>query len=181
MISDIFSQKEKLRKNVNLEKKKYTEHQLKFLSNQIFNRLEQLENFKAAKTILAYWSINGEVFTHTFINKWKKEKKILLPVIKGNDLELKPFKDENKLKKNGQLSLLEPDGPTFNNYDEIDLAIIPGIAFDRNNNRMGRGKAYYDRFLSQTNVFKVGICFPFQYFEEIPYDKYDIKMDTIIC
>lgn len=54
------------------------------------------------------------------------------------------------------------------------------MAFDRKMNRMGRGKAYYDRFLPKVKVPKLGICFEFQLFDEIPADRNDVKMDYIV-
>ena len=61
------------------------------------------------------------------------------------------------------------------------LAIIPGMAFDGNHNRLGRGKGYYDRFLQKiSQVYKIGICFPFQLVGEIPTEETDIKMDAMI-
>ena len=59
--------------------------------------------------------------------------------------------------------------------------MVPGMAFDRNNNRMGRGKGYYDRFLATIpQAYKIGVCFKFQLVDEIPTDALDIRMDEII-
>lgn len=60
------------------------------------------------------------------------------------------------------------------------MIIVPGVAFDNNNNRLGRGKAYYDKLLKESKSYKVGVCFDFQLIEEVPVDEYDIKMDLII-
>ena len=55
------------------------------------------------------------------------------------------------------------------------------MGFDRNGNRLGRGKGYYDRFLERAgSVYKIGICFPFQVFDEIPTDENDISMDLVL-
>ena len=74
----------------------------------------------------------------------------------------------------------EPIGNVYDNPEKIDLIVVPGVAFDKKNNRLGRGKAYYDKLLKTANTFKVGICFDFQLIDSVPVDKYDIKMDLVI-
>ena len=76
---------------------------------------------------------------------------------------------------------MEPSGELFTHYDSIDVAIIPGMAFDAGGNRLGRGKGYYDRLLARIpDVYKIGICFDFQKVESVPADINDIKMDEVI-
>lgn len=150
-------------------------------SEVIMSKLESLPQFKQSKTVLAYWSFDHEVFTHDFVVKWAQNKKIILPSIDGDHMNLKEFKGMDQLIEGDLYSIPEPKGDYFNNIEEIDFIIVPGIAFDRKNNRMGRGKAYYDRFLSSTDAYKAGICFDYQLFNEVPTDQYDIKMDCVIA
>jgi 5-formyltetrahydrofolate cyclo-ligase len=78
---------------------------------------------------------------------------------------------------------MEPTGELFpvESYHEIDLAVIPGVAFDRLGARLGRGKGYYDRLLSQMpNAYKIGICFPFQLLERLPSEPHDVLMNEVI-
>ena len=67
--------------------------------------------------------------------------------------------------------------------EEIDLMILPGVCFDKNLNRIGFGKGYYDRYLENSNsIYKIGICFKEQITKDIlPHDTYDIRLDEIIC
>ena len=68
-----------------------------------------------------------------------------------------------------------------NDYEgKIDLIIVPGICFDKANNRLGFGKGYYDKYLANKNIKKFGICFKEQLLDDIPTDNNDIKMDLII-
>jgi 5-formyltetrahydrofolate cyclo-ligase len=76
------------------------------------------------------------------------------------------------------LGINEPKALEF--MPSIDLAIIPGLAFDKENNRLGRGKGYYDKFLKTTSAFKLGICFSEQLLDSIPHDELDVKMDKVI-
>ena len=86
----------------------------------------------------------------------------------------------------GAYGIMEPGGPAFTAYDDIDLIIIPGVAFDVKHNRLGRGKGYYDRFLQQmqqmrqTHAYKIGVCFPHQLVDSIPVTTYDIPMDEVV-
>ena len=81
----------------------------------------------------------------------------------------------------GAYNIMEPTGEVYDDYKEIDLAVIPGVAFDAEGNRMGRGKGYYDRFLPLVpQAYKLGVCFPFQKVDSIPTDEHDIRMDEVI-
>ena len=81
----------------------------------------------------------------------------------------------------GAYGIEEPTGEFFTDYSAIDLIVVPGVAFDRKGNRLGRGKGYYDRLLPQIpSAYKAGICFSFQIVEEIPAEPFDICMDEVI-
>ena len=76
--------------------------------------------------------------------------------------------------------ILEPDGEPFTEYESIDLAIIPGMAFALNGKRLGRGRGYYDRLLAKIpTTYKLGLCFPFQILDAIPSDDHDVPMDEV--
>jgi len=173
-------QKKELRQQIKSAKKLYSENDLLIFSNEIFNKLESLNIFQYSSIILCYWSIAGEVFTHDFIKKWYQKKMILLPGIAGENLILKKFNGFDKLITGENFNILEPSGQAYTDWEKIDIAIIPGIAFDKNNNRLGRGKAFYDKLLTGLSAFRIGVCFKFQYFESIPINKHDIKMDMVI-
>lgn len=123
--------------------------------------------------------MEDEVNTHSFIEKWYKKKKILLPVVIGNELIIRTYTGKSSLCV-GSYGILEPMGETFTEYTSIDLAIVPGVAFDMKGHRLGRGKGYYDRLLPQINARKIGICFPFQVVGEVPSEDFDICMNDII-
>ena len=72
-------------------------------------------------------------------------------------------------------------GKPFPCYSEIDVAIIPGMSFDNDGNRLGRGKGYYDRLLAKIpQTYKIGMCFDFQKVEEVPTEETDIRMDEVL-
>lgn len=153
---------------------------LKALSDEILIRLEAQPAFKEAHTILLYHSMKDEVHTHSFIEKWSKQKTIILPVVVGDMLELRHFTGSEDLKP-GSYGIAEPTGKLFNDYTAVDIAVIPGVAFDLSGHRLGHGKGYYDKLLPKlSTAVKAGICFPFQLVEEVPTEPFDIPMDIII-
>lgn len=163
-----------------LLKKSYAKTTLLDFSEKILKRLEETELFRQASCIALYYSIPGEVQTAGFLEKWFDKKQLLLPLVVGDNLRLLPYKGKEALKP-GAFGIPEPiDQETTVAESEIDLIIVPGIAFDRQLNRMGRGKGYYDRLLSTLLVPKIGICFGFQLQETVPVEPFDKKMDLII-
>lgn len=168
-----------MRKLISLKKAEYSDALLKELSAKILINLENLAEFQVAKTVLLYHSLKDEVYTHDFIEKWAVKKRIILPVVVGDVLELRLYTSQNDLCI-GAYGIAEPTGQLFTDYDAIDLAVVPGVAFNRMGNRLGRGKGYYDKLLPGISATKVGICFPFQLIEEIPTEKFDICMNTVI-
>ncbi|HKM44376.1 MAG TPA: 5-formyltetrahydrofolate cyclo-ligase [Dysgonamonadaceae bacterium] len=171
--------KHKLRKEISKTRAIYSEEQLKQFSEDIFKILEQTQVFSDAKYILAYYSFPGEVFTHDFIEKHTKNKIIVLPVVKNDVLVLKEFNGVGKMEKSA-FGILEPVGKEFTDYSKIDLAIVPGMSFDRSLNRLGRGKAYYDSLLPKLAAYLIGICFSFQLRENIPFESHDFPMNCVI-
>ncbi len=172
--------KQSLRTEIALLKKKYSEAELRGFSDDVFQRLAETDIFKEAKCMLAYYSFTGEVFTHDFIEKYAQEKKIILPVVKRDKLVLREYKGKDKLEQS-DYGILEPTGPDFTDYSQIDLAVIPGVAFDLSLNRLGRGKAYYDGLLTLLQEsYLIGVCFPFQVKEQIPVETHDIQMNCVI-
>ncbi len=176
----IDTQKKKLRKKIKQLKAHYTLAEKKALSETILQQVEALPQFQAAKTLMLYWSMDDEVFTHEFVCKWALEKQIILPVVNGYTLDLKLFKGVDHLVAGEKFGIPEPDGELFIQEQDIDFVLVPGVAFDKHNNRMGRGKAYYDRLLRELSAYKVGVCFHFQLLPSVPTDQYDIKMDKVL-
>jgi 5-formyltetrahydrofolate cyclo-ligase len=172
--------KSDLRKEIRQRKKQADSSAMDYESLKIFQDVEQLEEFKKAKVVLAYWSMPDEVQTHNFVMKWYKHKQIFLPLVVGDVLELREFSGMECMRVGPSFGILEPqDGKAYQSQP-IDLAIIPGVAFDTKNNRMGRGKGYYDKLLKTQNMYKVGVAFSFQMVPSVPIDSFDIPMDMVI-
>ncbi len=173
----ISEQKKQLRKQIFERKKNYSTEQLKQESQEALLLLEQLPEFVSARFVLFYWSLPDELFTHDFIVRWSNRKTILLPAIVNDEIEIRKYTCHEDMQQ-GKFCIAEPCGDCH--VDQIDLAIIPGVAFDKSGNRLGRGKGYYDRFLSNFTGYKIGLCYDFQKLDFIPTEKFDVKMDKII-
>lgn len=173
--------KKELRKQIRQLKSLYSPEEKRRLSSAIIEQLEKNSRFVAARWVLCYWSMEDEVYTHDFVRKWDGKKHILLPSVRGEEMEIKLFCGEEHLYPGEGYAIPEPVGERFTAYDKIDLVIVPGMAFDSWGNRLGRGKGYYDRFLKACKAYKIGICFPFQFREAaIPTDSFDVPMDEVI-
>lgn len=152
------------------------------LSGPILRRLAVHPRFIAARTVLLYHSLPDEVDTHDFVRYWSLRKHILLPSVKNGEIELHHYTANDGLEE-GPFGIQESTGEAFTDYASIDLAIIPGVAFDAAGNRLGRGKGFYDRLLARLKdypIYKIGICFDFQKVEQVPADTHDIPMDEIL-
>lgn len=149
-------------------------------SHKIFEKIESLKIFQTAEHVLLYWSMDDEVYTRDMINKWKDKKNIILPVTLQEGLKLKQYTGDMKIFKTSKFILFEPVGKHFISPDIIELAIVPGLAFDFNNNRLGYGKGYYDKLLADMQTYKIGVCYNFQLFKNIPFTETDVKMDMVI-
>ena len=80
----------------------------------------------------------------------------------------------------GAFGILEPTGRQLDNVAQIGLIIVPGVAFDLQNNRMGRGRGYYDRLLAISKAYKIGTAYSCQIFNQIPTEETDIPMDLVV-
>lgn len=177
---NISEQKKELRKLIREKKKHISLQEKKELSFPIFNMLEKEEIFLSSKVVLLYWSMDDEVYTQDFVRKWYKEKTILLPCVEGDDLKLRQYLGDSSMKAGEQFGILEPIGTEFSQTEQIDIMVIPGVAFDRQKNRMGRGRGFYDRLLKTVPATKIGICFDFQVVDNVPVEDFDVKMDLVI-
>lgn len=142
----------------------------------VFDSLMALDVWNKAKRILLYHSLPDELPTVYHINNIQ-DKEIFLPRVNGDELDVVAYSECDL--QTGSYNISEPNGKAVT-PDTIDVMVIPGMAFDTDLNRLGRGKGFYDRLLSSTHAIKIGICYDFQLIKHIPTDQHDIKMDIII-
>lgn len=180
-------------------KKNFRERIITLLRNQeeeerlikslaISDKLFQMTEFQEAKTILFYASFDGEVETFEMIKKVQRLGKIIgLPRIEKNDRKIIPtliksLEDDLEI---GSYGIKQPKSDSMNilREDCIDMVVVPGIAFDKKNNRLGRGGGYYDRFLGSLppHIPTVGLAFDFQIVESLPFqEEHDVKVTHVL-
>lgn len=172
--------KKELRRRMSALKRALPEDEARRLSARIMDAVEACPAFEKADTVLLYYSLPDEVHTHDFVSRWGNRKRILLPVVIGDDLELRLYTGKDSLAP-GPFGIDEPQGEPFDDYTAIGFVGVPGVAFSHSGARLGRGKGFYDRLLPKlTNAYKAGICYPFQLINEVPTEAFDICMDEII-
>jgi len=157
------------------------------LSSIICNNLLNLYEYKQAKVVHFYLTIKSEVITEDAVKSAiltgkdvvipvmdKRHKRILLSGLNDYDKELAPTSH----------GIIEPK-PEFYKFvdlNDIDLMVLPGVAFDLNGHRLGYGAGYYDRLLrdADTRPFLVALAFEVQIVNKIPIGDHDVRMDKII-
>ena len=166
------------KKYFNLRKKRYYEVDQKF-----FLPLIELikSNFKKKDLKLAlYYPSNFELNVLKFLeNEYMKNKSVLLPVIKGkNNMNFYSWKKNEVLFVN-KFGMLEPEKKKSAKIP--NFLLVPILAFDKQNYRLGYGKGFYDRYLNKfNNILTVGIAFSFQKHHKLPRDKKDFKLNYIL-
>lgn len=177
-IGEYLQTKPGLRSYIRIQKKRHTPEQLDAQSVRIMALLESTPQFRQAQTVMLYSSLPDEVRTTAFIEKWRNRKRVILPTVVGDDIVPVELTPDTPFAV-GDFNILEPQNRPYTGA--YDLIVVPGMAFDSAGNRLGRGKGYYDRFLSQhPSVPKIGICFDFQLVGAVPTEANDIRMDEVL-
>ncbi len=164
--------KEELRAAVREERARIRPSVLVRKSREALARLTALDEYRAARNVMAYVSLREEPETRAFLRE--AEKRLLLPFLDGGVMKAAPFTGELVP---GRYAL-EPAAKEAE--EEIDLVIVPGIAFDERGYRLGYGKGYYDAFLAGRAAVKVGLAFEELLVNRIPEEAHDVPMDLIV-
>ena len=177
-------EKSTLRNYIRQQKSLCPHEQLAAMSEDVVGSIVHGGQWSVASTVLLYYPLPDEVDVRPLLQMaLQAGHRVLLPVVVGDDLELRLYQGEDSLRA-GAYNIMEPVGSLFpqEEYDQIELAIIPGMAFDAMGHRLGRGKGYYDRLLPQlTAAYKIGVCYPFQFVSDVPSEEHDVRMNEVIC
>ncbi len=146
------------------------------LSARLRKSLEAWTVWQQAGSVCAFSPMPDEP---VLFLSWPEGKQVAFPVVSGEQLSARWVAGFSELKP-GAFGILEPANEAPCAGNTFDLILVPGLAFDRRGGRLGRGKGYYDRFLSETGGLRAGICFEDQVVEEIPGEAHDIRMDFLI-
>lgn len=154
----------------------------------VLAELESLEQWKNSDLVLAFLSMEDELDTAPILRRVLEQGKMLaVPKVFGDDLVFYQIKNISSDTAPGAFGILEP----VPGLPEIDMktlsgchsvALVPGLAFDKENFRLGRGKGFYDRFFAScgNSLYKIGTGYSFQLVEQVPHEAHDLKLDAII-
>ena len=182
----ILSDKRTVRRAVRAEIAKLSAEERSALSSQIFSKIASLEQIKQASVVALFVALPDEPQTADFIEQLLlQNKRVVTPRIEG---EVMNFYDISEGIEVGAFGIMEPLATTPIDPAEIDVMVVPGVAFTRHGARLGRGKGFYDKFLSQLSEYKnsinlkvCGVSYSVQITKDFPVEETDYKMEYLLC
>ena len=173
--------KQEIRREVRSRIKQLDDVQKRVVSCEVFERVEMLEAFIAARCIALYAALPDEVPTAEVIARWYATgRRVVLPRVEGDVMRFYDY--EPKALQSGYQGIEEPMGDVECPAEDINLIIVPARAFTPSGIRLGRGGGFYDKYMSLEGfrAHKTGVAYCCQIFEELPSDPHDIKVDEVV-
>ncbi len=172
-------EKKRLRELLAQKRRLLPKDNVKELSSLLLEHIEDIPEFRSAKTVLIYYPTHNEVDVLPLIKRYKKDKTFLFPVVRRKTMTACPYEGNDKMHR-GKFNIPEPTTHPYTGH--IDMVLVPGVAFDKSGNRLGRGGGYYDRFIAclGRNTTLVGVGYDFQLVDKVPASRRDKKMQYII-
>lgn len=177
--------KKNLRKEMLIKRDNLPKDKKKVFDEEIKEKLKKMSFFKNAENIFIYVGFGSEIDTADFIEDFlKMGKRIFIPRtnIEEKTMEAVEIKSLDNLIED-KYGILEPakDIKAAKKID-LDLIILPGVAFDSKGGRVGYGGGYYDKYLQDLdiNIPKAALCYDFQLVDRVPCEEHDIKADCIV-
>lgn len=151
------------------------------LSERAQQQLLNLDSFSRAEILALYSPVNNEVCTNRLLTvALAQGKQVCFPRVCGETMQFVALDSVAELQP-GAFGVAEPVGQNVLSVGQIDLIVVPGVAFDRNGFRLGYGKGFYDRELSLVSpaTVSIGLCYDFQLCERLPIEDHDQSLDYI--
>lgn len=166
--------KKDIRKKIFAARKQHTDEQVNSMSLEITKRVMELPVYQEASQLLVYADYNHEVVTRYLIEEaWKAGKEVAVPKVVGKDMIFYKLTDFAQLEP-GYFQIPEPASGEIVDWKDA-VMIMPGVAFDKENHRVGYGGGFYDRYLEKhPDLKRVAIAFSFQMMPEVPTEPTDI-------
>jgi len=177
-----------IRQQIKTQRASLSKAEITILSSKICQHLPTTKLWQQTKTIAAYISHNGEVSPNHLLTTALADNKICyLPALTNeNHLEFREYHATSILQKN-KFGIPEPQTNAAQlSATDLDLVLVPLVAFDKNCNRLGQGKAYYDRTFAfkqenkTSKPFLIGLAYEFQFVDELETQAWDIPLNAII-
>lgn len=180
--STVRDEKRALRHKYSAIRQKFSKEEIIEKSRAVCANFLGTMSYAHSDCILLYHSINQEIDTTELLKMLlASDKKVALPVCRDNgEMIFRYITDESQLKK-GLFSAPEPNESCEEfKASKHTLCVIPAIAFDKNGYRLGYGKGYYDRYLNDTSIVKVGFTYDELFVDRLPRGRFDIACDLVI-
>ena len=155
-----------------------TESEVKRQSEAVMKILLQQVEFRRPSMVALFAPLADEIQLLPLVEKLSC--RVVLPRVEGDDMEFYDY--DSGAMQIGSFGIVEPQGVEPVEAEQIDLMVVPGVAFTAAGDRLGRGKGYYDRYLSREGfrAFCVGVCYEHQVVESLPVEPHDKAMDEVV-
>jgi 5-formyltetrahydrofolate cyclo-ligase len=172
-----------LRKKIRAQRRLMSRSERHLAEKKLSSHLETIGIVRRAKRLAVYLSIDGEPdLTITIFKAQKRNTTTLAPIIHGKTLRFSPLSNQSVLRKN-HLGIQEPSGRACINPLQLDVVLVPLVAFDNHGTRVGMGAGYYDRYFQflalRTHWRKpkmIGIGYEFQRMENLQRQLWDVPL-----
>ena len=169
-----------LRQKYILMRKSLTPEDVYTKSERVFENFVACNFEKAIKKVLVYLPIKNEVDIKSTIKHLKQSSvELFLPAHKNGEWVVSKFENEDGL-VNGPYETWQPAVLKAVEIDDLDMTIVPGVAFSKSGVRLGYGKGVYDKLLKGFGGIKIGLAYDFQIIDTLPFFDHDVKMDYLI-
>ena len=149
-------------------------------SAAIADRVKEHIAVSGARVVALYCPIGGEPLVWQLVEELSKVMSVALPRVEGDSMNFYCY--DPAIMQRGAYGIMEPMGGEALLPHEIDIIVVPGVVFTKSGERMGRGKGYYDKYLSHPDFrgIKIGVCYSEQLVGSIPVEPHDVRMDYVI-
>lgn len=174
--------KAEIRKKIREQLKQISDDDYEIMSRKIFENLLTIPEYENSWVLMTYVSFQKEPDTMRVIkDALKRAKTVCIPAVDWKNSTMVPVQIFNEDDIDFSSAIPQPFSSAFIPPDEIDLVLVPGLAFDISCNRLGRGRGFYDRFLPLcVKAIKIGLAFDFQILEFLDVNEKDVRLDAII-
>lgn len=173
--------KQEMRKYYLEKRRQLSQNNVRMLGKFISDKVLILSEIKKAKSIAVYLPINNEVDTKDLINGLLNNEKMVAVCCYFDDggYHFARFYNWQNLEA-GPYGVLQPTEKSIVDPKDLDMAIVPGVAFNKNGVRLGYGKGVFDKLLSGCSAFKIGLAYDFQIVDHLPKESHDLVIDLVI-
>lgn len=174
--------KKELRKSMKTRNLALGSEERRLAARRIAGQVERHAAFAAADCVALFCALRDEPATEEMLARWAPHKRLAVPRVEGDDMRF--FVYDRATLVPGAFGIEEPGPETCEvPPEEVDLAVVPGVAFTAGGARLGRGRGYYDRYLSQPafRAVKIGVCYRHQLVDELPLEPHDVVMDAVVA